>query len=400
MPWFKRSLVSVAVASSAIFIITVLLPSFLGSTYNASTSFPIESQVASVQAVLVSHQETPEPLKAIYMTSCVASNSSWRDSLKKLVETTELNAVVIDIKDYTGIVSFPNNFPKTFIGLGIVSQPGCVVSDMREFVQALHDTGIYAIGRISVFQDPSYTKLFPELAVKRKSDGEVWKDYKGLSFVDVGARPYWDYIVELSEEAHALGFDELNYDYVRYPSDGNIQDTLYTWNVGTTTKPEMLEFFFVYLHDKLKNSSTSQDRVPVLSVDLFGMTTTVENDMNIGQVLELALPYFDYVSPMVYPSHYPATWNGFANPAAHPYEVVKIAMARGVEREQALNLSNGLSTTTPSKLRPWLQDFNLGATYGADKVRAQIQATYDVGLSSWMIWNAGNKYTAPALLPE
>jgi hypothetical protein len=250
------------------------------------------------------------------------------------------------------------------------------------------------IGRISVFQDSSYTKLFPEQAVRKRSDKGVWKDFKGLSFVDVGAKPYWDYIVELSTEAHALGFDELNYDYIRYPSDGKVADALYTHTVGTSTKPEMLKSFFEYLHDNLKDSEVK------LSADLFGMTTTVENDMNIGQVLENALPYFDYVSPMVYPSHYPATWSGFANPAAHPYEVIKIAMTGGIKREQALNISNGLATTTVSKLRPWLQDFNLGATYGADKVRAQIQATYDVGLTSWMLWNAGNKYTAGALLSE
>ena len=261
-------------------------------------------------------------------------------------------------------------------------------------MQILHEADIYVIGRISVFQDPSYAKLFPALAVKKKSDGGVWKDYKGLSFIDVGAQPYWDYIVELSEQSYALGFDELNYDYVRYPSDGNMQDTSYTWTVGTTTKPEMLRSFFEYLHDNLKHTGVK------LSVDLFGMTTTVESDMNIGQILENALPYFDYVSPMVYPSHYPPKWNGFANPAEHPYEVIKIAMGSGVKREQAWNVSNGLATSTPSKLRPWLQDFNLGATYGPDKVQAQIKATHDVGLTSWMLWNAGNKYTKEALLIE
>ena len=322
------------------------------------------------------------------MTSCVAGTPSWRESLKKLIETTELNAVVIDIKDYTGMISFPNSFPKTD------TSRGCLVSDMREYIQTLHASDIYVIGRISVFQDPSYTSLFPELAVKKKSDGSVWKDYKGLSFIDVGAKPYWDYIVDISEEAYALGFDELNYDYVRYPSDGNMQDTSYTWAVSTTTKPEMLKSFFEYLHDKMSGTGAK------LSVDLFGMTTTVESDMNIGQVLENALPYFDYIAPMVYPSHYPKTWNGFANPADHPYEVIKIAMSKAVEREQKWFIASGIATSTPSKMRPWLQDFDLGATYGADKVRAQIQATYDSGLTSWMLWDAGNKYTKEALQSE
>ena len=386
MSWFKRSLAWVVVAG-LFFTVVVLLPSFLESTYSAPLSIG-ESQVPSVLDVLVTHLETPEPIKALYMTACVAGTPSWRESLKNLIETTELNSVVIDVKDYTGVVSFPNDFPK------LNTNSGCIVSDIREFVQILHEADIYVIGRISVFQDPSYTKLFPALAVKKKSDGGVWKDYKGLSFIDVGAQPYWDYIVELSEQSYALGFDELNYDYVRYPSDGNMQDTSYTWTVGTTTKPEMLRSFFEYLHDNLKHTGAK------LSVDLFGMTTTVESDMNIGQILENALPYFDYVSPMVYPSHYPPKWNGFANPAEHPYEVIKIAMGSGVKREQAWNVSNGLATSTPSKLRPWLQDFNLGATYGPDKVQAQIKATHDVGLTSWMLWNAGNKYTKEALLIE
>jgi len=387
-----RSLILIIAIGVIFSLIVFFLPSFFASSYSTSllSNLAKDPLATSTQPYIipVTHLETPEPLKALYMTACVAGTPSWRESLKTLIETTELNAVVIDIKDYTGIVSFPNDFPKPD------EDKGCLVSDMQEFINSLHEAGIYVIGRISVFQDPSYTKIFPELAVKKKSDGGVWKDYKGLSFIDVGAKPYWDYIVELSEKAHKIGFDELNYDYIRYPSDGNMQDVSFTWTVGTTTKAEVLESFFKYLHSNLRNTGVK------LSADLFGMTMTVENDMNIGQVLELTLPYFDYVSPMVYPSHYPPTWNGFTNPADYPYEVVKIAMTRGVERERALNISKGLATSTPSKLRPWLQDFNLGATYDLDKVQAQIQATYDVGLTSWMLWNAGNKYTVSALRPK
>lgn len=397
MPKLEGSLILVTISGIILVLLVFFAPYLLKSTYYASSSGnSLGKFLASSilpQMVSVTHLDTPEPLKAFYMTSCVADTPSWRESLKELADTTELNAVVIDIKDYTGIISFPNDFPQTDIGRG------CVVSDTREFIQELHKSNIYVIGRIAVFQDPSYTKLFPELAVKTKSNDEVWRDYKGLSFIDVGAMSYWDYIVGLSKEAYALGFDELNYDYVRYPSDGNMQNTSYTWTHSTSSgqavsKSEMLKNFFEYLHDEMKGTNAK------LSVDLFGMTTTVDSDMNIGQVLENTLPYFDYVSPMVYPSHYPPNWHDFSNPAEHPYEVIKIAMSSAVKRESAWNILQGLASTTPSKMRPWLQDFNLGATYGPDKVRAQIQATYDVGLTSWMIWNAGNKYTASALLPE
>ncbi|MDO8565018.1 MAG: putative glycoside hydrolase [bacterium] len=370
-----------------LFSITVFLfPSLTKVTYSRELLSSEESTV--VEPATITHLPTPEPLKALYMTSCVAATPSWRTSLKELIETTELNAVVIDIKDYTGTISFPNDFPKGTL------QRGCVVSDLKDFVAELHQSNIYVIGRISVFQDLSYTQVFPELAVKSMSTGGVWKDHKGISFIDVGAKPYWDYIINISKASYALGFDELNYDYVRYPSDGNMQDANYAWMTASSTRAEMLESFFSYLHGNLKDSGVK------MSVDIFGMTTTMTTDMGIGQVLEKALPYFDYVAPMVYPSHYPNGWNGFANPAEYPYEVIKTSMSQGREREIALNIANGLATTTPSKLRPWLQDFNLGATYDTTKVRAQMQATYDVGLTSWMLWSAANKYTKEALLSE
>ncbi len=337
---------------------------------------------------VATHVETPQAVKGIYITACVVGTPSWRESLKKLVETTELNSVVIDIKDYSGTISFlDSDFPQANVS-------GCRVADMKEFVEELHKSNIYVIGRITVFQDPFYTKLHPELAVKKKSDGGVWKDHKGLAFIDVGAKPYWDYVVSLSKKSYALGFDELNFDYIRYPSDGNMKDTNYTWTIGTSTKPQMLRSFFAYLHDNLEDTKVK------ISADLFGMTTTNNDDLGIGQVLEDTLEYFDFVDPMVYPSHYPPTWNGFKNPAEHPYEVIKLSMQGGINKEQALRVSLGISTSTPSKLRPWLQDFDMGANYGVPEVRAQIKATHDIGLTSWLVWDAGNKYTNGAFLAE
>jgi len=372
------------------------LPHLFGANYYSTESDGQFFEVSPAEQKIIERLKTPEPLKALYMTACVAATPSWRGNLKELIERTELNAVVIDIKDYTGTISFPNSFQQKLTG------KGCLVPDMKDFIEELHASGIYVIGRISVFQDLYYTHLFPELAVKSKATGGIWKDRKGISFIDVGAKPYWDYIVEISREARAAGFDELNYDYIRYPSDGDMQDAHFTWmntsDSGSTStppsKPEMLESFFKYLSEKLSDLDIKT------SADLFGMTTTIENDLGIGQVLEKALPYFDYIAPMVYPSHYPPGWYGFDNPAEHPYEVIKIAMSKGLDRERRFNLSRGFSTSTPSKLRPWLQDFNLGATYDAQKVRAQMRAVYDIGLTSWMLWDAGNTYTETALLSE
>lgn len=385
MPRLSRTLALLgALTLLTIFFVDVALPRLYRADYKADAEVHDNADLEPLP--VIAHIDTPESVKAFYMTACVAATPTWRYELKALIESTELNSVVIDIKDYTGTLSYSNDLQKDV-------RRGCVVGDLREFIAELHQSGIYAIGRISVFQDLYYTALHPELAVKSKSGG-IWRDYKGISFIDVGAKPYWDYIVDISNAAYSLGFDELNFDYVRYPSDGNMEDADYTWKNASSTRAEMLEGFFSYLHDSLAGTGVKT------SVDLFGMTTTVQHDMGIGQVLERALPYFDYVDPMVYPSHYPATWSGFANPAEHPYEVIAIAMARGMEREQAWLLSSGLATSTPSKLRPWLQDFNLGATYGQKEVRDQIQATYDTGLTSWLVWSAANRYTASVLEPD
>ncbi|MSR87865.1 MAG: hypothetical protein EXS69_01720 [Candidatus Zambryskibacteria bacterium] len=400
--WFGGGLLLI------IFSTNFVVPYLLQTSYSAVTYGESERSLNIVDAEPpVIHLATPTPLKAIYMTACVAATLSRRDSLKALVDSSELNAIVIDIKDYTGTISFPI-LRQDFAGQANNVSKGCVVSDLKDFIRELHEDGIYVIGRVSVFQDSFYAALFPELAVKSLSTGGVWKDHKGLSFIDVGAKPYWDYIVQISKASYALGFDELNYDYIRYPSDGNMKDVNYTWTASTSSgqatttlsKSEMLESFFSYLYDNMKDPSKNSGQVPVISADLFGMTTTITSDMGIGQVLEKALPYFDYIAPMVYPSHYPATWNGLENPAEHPYNVIKLAMSEGKRREEILNISNGLATSTPSKLRPWLQDFSLGAIYGPDKIQAQIQATYDSGLTSWMLWSAANKYSVEALLPN
>ncbi|MDO8482934.1 MAG: putative glycoside hydrolase [bacterium] len=381
------------------------LPALFTVSYEESkTSVTISTKPEKKEAGFVAtHIPTPAQVKAIYMTSCVAGTTSFRNSLVKLIEETEINSVVIDIKDFTGTLSFISENPT----LKAMLSTRCYAPDMKDFIESLHKKGIYVIGRIAVFQDVYLVKERPELAVKRKSDGGIWKDYKGLSFTDPGSKDVWDHTVLISKESYAAGFDELNFDYIRFPSDGNMKDISFPFS-GNKSKPEVLRGFFAYLNKELKPIGA------VLSADLFGMTTTNTDDLNIGQVLEHALPYFDYIAPMVYPSHYPTNFMGFAKPAAKPYEVVKFSMDVAVKRTVATTTvvamfgEQPISTTTKPflyrkkafdarKIRPWLQDFNLGATYTPEMVRAQIQATYDSGLDSWMLWNASNRYTAAAL---
>jgi hypothetical protein len=173
-----------------------------------------------------------------------------------------------------------------------------------------------------------------------------------------------------------------------------MKDANYTWTVGTSTKAEMLEGFFSYLHNQMLGVGAKT------SADLFGLVTLAYGDLGIGQELERTLPYFDYIYPMVYPSHFAHNTGGFGDPSTHPYEIIKYSMGTGYAREQAWNALHGLGSSTPSKLRPWIQDFDLGAQYNAPEVRAQMQATYDIGLTSWLSWDASNRYTSDAYLIE
>lgn len=343
------------------------------------------------------HIKTPKPVKAIYMSSWVAGIPVWREKLFTLIRQTELNSIVIDVKDYSGTVSFETGTPKT---KGMASEE-LRIRDIRKVIDRCHELGIYTIARITVFQDPEYAKQFPEMAVHSRS-GKVWKDRNGLSYIDPSAKPFWDYIVSLAKKSEEVGFDEINFDYVRFPSDGNMEDMVFplsgnisqqhelvkfsenvsvTQSVQAYPKARVLRSFFAYLSEKMKPLG-----VPI-SADLFGMVLTNQDDLNIGQILEVAAPYFDYICPMIYPSHYPPGFKGFANPAQHPYEIVHFVLSYGAKRLDK-------TPRTRYQIRPWLQDFNMGAVYDSKKIIAQKQGVYDAGLDSWMMWDARNRYTA------
>lgn len=378
------------------------------TTYTNATKESVQKEQSISQGPPpVAHKKTPPFVRSVYMSQCAASSQSFRTELLSLLEDTEVNSLIIDVKDFTGTVSFPRESDAE-----ILEGNGCVVSDMKEFIEDLHQRDVYVIARITVFQDPLYTKVHPELAVQSKKTGTPWKDHKGLSFVDVGAKPFWDYIVAISNESYAIGFDELNFDYIRYPSDGPMSDVKFDHSDYSQRATE-LERFFQYLAQKVRKPD-ALGNVPVLSADLFGMTTTNFDDLTIGQVFERATPYFDYIAPMVYPSHYPRGFNGYKNPNDEVYGVVKYSMDKAVERAVATTTKiysfgyERIGTSTPAiyskpsldpnVLRPWLQDFDYGGDYGPEEVRAQIQAAYDAGLHSWMLWAPSNHYTRGGLL--
>lgn len=370
----------------------------------------------------VTHIKTPVPLKAVYISSWVAGSNDLKNKIKKMITDTELNAVVIDFKDSTGMLSAETGVPE-------IDNKGCVehrIKDIKGVIKEFHDQNIYVIARIAVFQDSCLTGKHPEYSVKRKSDGKIWKDRKGMSWMYAGSKEVWDYNVKIARVAYSIGFDEVNLDYIRFPSDGNMKDLMYpvaivsesvaakpkvviaaatttglsagantedasmslsqspSPDISLNTRSNILSRFFIYVDKELRKSG---DNRPKISADVFGMVATNNDDLGIGQLLEKILPYVDYVSPMVYPSHFASGWNGYAKPAIRPYDVINVSMSKAVARAKAMGQD-------PKKLRPWLQDFNLGATYTPTMVEAQIKATYDTGLDSWMMWDPANKYSS------
>jgi len=318
----------------------------------------------------------PFYVKGIYLNSWSAGNSSKIDHFLNLVKQTELNSVVIDIKEVDGLIAFKTN-SQLIKNLGIEIE---IISDLRKIIDKFHQENIYIIARIVVFKDGTFSKVKPEVALKNKWGG-FWRDWSGQTWLDPASKEVWDYHIEIAKEAIKIGFDEINFDYVRFPSDGDINQIVYPIWDKQKPKSEIIREFFQYLEKKLRPFDV------FLSVDLFGLTMVREDDMNIGQILENAVPYFDFICPMVYPSHYPSGFEGYKNPADYPYEIIKMNLSQGKTRLGGAK----------AKLRPWLQDFNLGAIYNREMINLEKKAVYDTDSYGWLLWNPASCYTEEAL---
>lgn len=346
------------------------------------SSIAVASSSSLLEEKKVVHIAPPEEVKAIYMSSWVASTPSARDKLVKMIDETELNAVVIDVKDNTGVITWAGRMKK---------------EDLVSFIEELHAKNIYVIGRIAVFQDPRYALLHKDHAVQRQ-DGTIWKSKKGEAWVDTGSKQMWRNTVLLGVESYELGFDEINLDYIRFSTEG-VKDGLVFPQSGARAVNDrvgVVSDFYEYVTGEYRSRG-----IPV-SGDVFGIITTSTADIPVlGQDLHKALQYFDYVAPMVYPSHYAPGTFGYTNPAAHPGEVIREAMQGAILIADEVASSTGQSTSTVrAKLRPWYQDFDMGAVYTAEMVRAQIREGNNLGVSSWMLWDPSNKYTPSALKVE
>jgi hypothetical protein len=344
-------------------------------------STPVEKETPVPAAVQEKkHIEKPENVKGIYMSSWVAGTKSIRDRLTNLVKDTELNSIIIDFKDSTGVVSIPSGANASQSRINASSKRAV---DLPEYIKELHSHGIYTIARIAVFQDPVYAKNNPNTAVQNSS-GSVWKDKHGLSWVDPSNEEFYKYIIDLADEAHSIGFDEINFDYIRFPTDGT-SDRIFPIS-KSQNKQSVITNFLSYVHADLKSKN-----IP-MSIDVFGQIVSTSDDMGIGQYYEEALVNTDAIAPMIYPSHFYPGYKNLKSPESSPYETIRLSM------EDAINRKNAINSNT--ELRPWIQDFSLAVNYDASMVKAQIKALNDLGIESYLVWDPKNKYTKEAFMLE
>ncbi len=320
-----------------------------------------------------------QTVKGLYPTAYSAGSDKKITEIIQLINRTELNAVVIDTKDSTGTILYDSQL-KLVNELKLEKNR---LGDIKKLVADLHKNQIYVIARQAVFQDPALAEAKPEWAIKNKAGG-LWRDRKGLAWVDMTNQKVWRYNLAIAREAIDLGFDEVNFDYIRFPSDGNLKDLVYT--NGNRPRYEIMRGFYHFLSQGLA------DKPAWISADLFGlvMEQNGNNDLGIGQRLIDSVEAFDYICPMMYPSHYYQGHLGFTNPADHPKEIIDHGMRLGLPYFQ----------NSRAQLRPWLQAFDLGAIYNADKIRAQIDAVESYPHAGWLLWNANNKYTDAGLKKE
>ena len=305
----------------------------------------------------------PENVKAVHFSYSSFGPEKSQKLLNNIADTS-INAVIITVKDEIGRVAFFHPETKT---------------EVEDFVTELHVRGLYAIARLSIFQDSRLVERRPHLAIQNTQTGKPWRNYMGAVWADPTQSEVCEYNANIASLALDAGFDEINFDYVRFPTDGPMQYVKYSYPIEKEQMSDIIASCLRYMRDVLGDDA-------ILSADVFGITF-INHDVGIGQNIVKMAPYLDVISPMVYPSHYPDGFIGYENPVLYPYEIVYYTLSEGILRLPADII-----------VRPWYQDFDLGAFYGIPEIRAQIQAGTDQGIDTWFLWNARDVYTYEALV--
>lgn len=324
---------------------------------------------------------SPQRVNGVYLSFYGIGSKLLRHKALDLIERTALNALVIDIKGDRGMIPYPSRIP---LAQEIGAREVTTVRDMPAQLQELKAKGIYLIARIVVFKDDLLAKAKPELAVK-KGGGRLFRDQEGLSWVDPSRQEVWTYNLDIAEEAATMGFDEVQFDYVRFPDTTGLK---FQVENNQENRVAAISGFLAAAHERLIPYNV------FLSADIFGYVAWNENDTFIGQTLDAVAANVDYLCPMLYPSGFMYGIPNYRNPVEHPYEIVNHTLAEAVKR-------SGIS---PLRYRPWLQAFKDYAFdrrhFKAAEIKSQIKASEDVGVSGWLLWNPRNAYTDVGLVED
>jgi len=322
----------------------------------------------------------PFEARALYAPAAIFEAPGQLEVMLELLERTEANALVIDVKETDGRLYYATDLESAAEVGAIREAP---IFDLEQLLPMLKERGIYTIARMVVMKDNTSAVARPELAVRNSATGEPWRDNIGGAWLDPSAPGVAEYVASIAGDLADKGFDEVQMDYIRFFSDG-------PYDVAETNLPNTQSFRLPAIGRVLRVVSAELEATRTfLSADVFPISFIVPDDQGIGQRPEVIMPYVDYFSPMVYPSHYGPGVFGFPVPNEHPYEVI----------DQTLQIMNGQAAGLPVVIRPWIQDFGYGPfpPYSAEQVRAEMQAAADNGAGGWMIWNARATFTEAAL---
>jgi hypothetical protein len=319
--------------------------------------------------------------KALYLTYYGIGDRALRESALSLAKETQINSLVIDVKGDRGVITYKSSIPLASV---IGAQKLVIVKDIRGLIQSLREKGIYTVARIVVFKDNVLGMARPDLTV-RTQDGRIFHDRENLIWVDPSMKEVWDYNINIAVEAAQNGFDEVQFDYVRFPDKKGLRFAV------PNTEENRVKYISGFLSEAYRRLAPYNVFV---AADIFGYASWNLNDTQIGQKIQNVASCVDYISLMLYPSGFQFGIPGYRNPVAHPYEIVSLSLKRAQER-----------TNIPAvRFRPWLQAFKDYAFdrryFNGPEIRSQIRAAEEFGSGGWMLWNPRNIYTTDGLKKE
>lgn len=319
--------------------------------------------------------------KALYLTVYGIGAPVLRDPALEVIEKSKLNALVIDLKGDRGLIPYPSKVP---LAAKIGALKLRTIPDLKELATTLKAKGIYLIARVVVFKDDLLATALPEWAIRTKGGG-LWKDREGLAWLDPSRREAWDFSLRVAEEAAAAGFDEIQFDYVRFPDAGGLTFA------NAADENARVATITDFLHEARRRLAPYN---VFTAMDSFGYVCWNQNDTGIGQRLEDLATAVDIMSPMLYPSGFQFGIPGYRNPVENSYEIVYRSLQECKRR----------TASTAVRYRPWLQAFTDyafgGKIFGADEIAKQTKASRDAGTDGWMLWNPRNVYSTNDIKPE